>query len=924
MGPLRSDGDRDPHRSAGRGLSRPARHSPSMLRPGIRRAFRLAIRRADRTAADVEEELRLHFELRVEQLVGRGWTRAEAEAETRRGFGPSWDDAVQNLYRSGRAREERLSMRERLDSLWHDLRYAARSLRRAPRFATTAVLTLALGLGATTVVFSLVDHVVLRPLSYAEPERLIVVREIVDDIRDVYPTLPANASHFLEWRRACSGCEGLAAVRRSSATLTGDGGPQQLGVVRASANVFPLLGVAPALGRGFRDEEDEPGREGVAILSDAFWRREFGADPSVVGRTIRLDDAPVEIVGVLPPTFRLPGGDALGALAGLPQSIDVYRPLALSEQEASTGGSFDYVVLARLRRGVSLAQARLQLDAGTAAAVARAGGGGRVGTTAVPLREQVVGAAGRPLLLLLAAVGAVLLIICVNLANLSLARDAGRQREAALRVALGAGRGRLTRAALAESLLVALVGGGLGLLVAHWGLRALVALAPVTLPRITEVQLDGRVFGAAALLTAAVGLLVGSLPALRAARTDPAEALKAGGRTMTGSRAATRRRAAFIAGQVACSTVLLVGAGLFLTSFVRVLGVDRGFDTERVLALDVSLPAARYSSAARRQQFYHQAVAELSRVPGIGSAAVASALPLEGETWVDDIAKEADAGAEGEAPAVNVRFVSPGYFATMGTSLRQGRGFTEADRDRPVVVISERAARALWPGRSATGERLRVGRRRQLEVVGVVADVPTSTLEEEGSLVAYLPTWMYYPPQGTVVVRTTADPTSVAAAARAALRRVDASVPVARIRTMEQVVSATVAARRFQLGLLMLFAAMALVTASIGIYGVISQSLASRTGELGVRMALGARPADVRWLVLREGLTPVALGLGAGLAGALAAGRLIEGLLFEVRPGDPITLVCVTALLAVVAVAACAIPARRATRTELTALLRFD
>ncbi len=895
-----------------------------MQRPGIRRAFRLAIQRDERTAADVDEELRLHVELRVEQLVARGWARADAEAAARRAFGPSWDHAVQTLHRSGRAREERLSMRERLDSLWHDLRYAARGLRRAPRFAITAVLTLALGLGATTAVFSLVDHVVLRPLPYAEPGRLVVVREVIDEIRDVYPTLPANASHFLEWRRSCDACEGLSAIVKAPATLTGDGDPQRVGAVRASANLFSLLGVQPALGRGFLEEEDQPGREGVVVLSDAFWRRQFGADPSVVGRTLRLDDRPVEIVGVMPPAFRLPGGDALGALAGIPHEVELFRPLALSEEEATRGGSFDYVVLARLRPGATLAQARPQLDAGVAAVLERTGGDAEMSTIAVPLQEMVVGGAGRPLLLLLVAVGAVLLIICVNLANLSLARDAGRQRESALRVALGAGRGRLTRAALIESMLVATAGGALGLLIAYGGLRLLVALAPATLPRIGEVQLDGRVFGAAALLIVVVGLVVGALPALRVARTDPGEALKSGGRTATGGRAANRRRALFIAAQVACSTVLLVGTGLLLASFVRVMGVDRGFDTERVLALDVALPAARYSEAAPRQQFYDQAVAELSRLPGASGAAVASALPLEGETWVDNIAKEADAGVEGEAPAVNVRFVSPDYFATMGTALRQGRSFTQADRDRPVAVISERAARALWPGGSATGEHVRVGRRRQIEVVGVAAEVPTSTLEEAGGLIAYLPTWVYHPPQGTLVVRTAGDPAAVAAAARAALQRVDPSVPVAKVRTMEQVVSATVAARRFQLGLLTLFAVMALVTASVGIYGVISQSLASRSGELGVRMALGARPADVHRLVLREGLTPVAAGLAVGIAGALVGGRAIEGLLFEVRPADPVTLTSVVALLAVVAVVACAIPARRATRTELTALLRLE
>ncbi|HEX5831157.1 MAG TPA: ABC transporter permease [Gemmatimonadaceae bacterium] len=896
-----------------------------MPRPLVRRAFRLAIRRADRTEADVDAELRFHLESRIEQLVALGWSRANAEAEARRRFGPSWDDAVRRLHRSGHVREERLAMRERFDSLRDDVRYAVRALRRAPRFTTATVLTLALGLGATTVVFSLVDHVVLRPLPFADPGRLVVVREVVAEVRDVYPTLPANASHFLAWRRGCGVCKGLAAIKRSSTTLDGDGDPQRLGAARVSANLFSLLGVRPALGRGFREEEDQPGRDRVVVLSDAAWRRLFGADPSVVGRAITLDGSRFEVIGILPPAVALPGGDALGALAGLPRDLDVYRPLALSDREVASRGEFDYVVLARLRPAATAEQARAQLDAITAGFAERAGGEAAFRAVVVPLHAQVVGATGRPLLLLLAAVGTVLLIVCVNLANLSLARHVGRQREYAVRVALGARRGRLARLALAESLVVALAGGGLGLLLAHWGLRALVALAPATLPRVAEAQLDGRVFGAAALLAVVVGLTVGALPAMRSSGTSPGAALKAGGRTATGGRSAARRRALFIAAQVACSTVLLVGTGLFLSSFVRVLGVKRGFDADRVLALDLALPGATYSSDARRAQFYERALSEMATIPGIVEVAAASALPLEGETWVDGIAPDGDARPADEQPTANLRFVSPRYFAAMGTPLRLGRGFTEEDRTRWIAVISERAARTLWPGEDAVGKRLRVGNTRSpAEVVGVAADVGTSTLEREGSLVAYLPFWAFPPAEGTVIARTTADAGAVTTAVRAALRRVDPSVPVTKVRTMAQVVSATVAIRRFQLGLLAIFAMMALVTASVGIYGVISQSLATRTGEMGVRMALGARPADVHRLVLREGLAPVALGLAVGIAGSLAVGRGIESLLFEVRSGDPLTLAGVVALLATVAVVACAIPARRASRIELAAMLRLE
>ena len=552
-----------------------------MLPPRVRHAFRLAVRRRAWTDADVDAELRLHVELRVEQLVAIGWSRPDAEVEARRRFGPSWDDAVRHLHRSGHAREERLAMRERLDSLWHDVRYTVRSLGRAPRFVTAAVLTLGLGLGITTVIYSLVDHVVLRPLPFADPARLVIVREVVSGLSETYPTMPANASHFLEWRRICTACEELAAIKRARTTLVTNGDPQRLGAARVSPNLISMLGVRPSLGRAFTPEEEQRGRDGVVLLSDAFWRRQFGADPSIVGRTILLDANPVEVIGILPPGFTLPTGNGLGALVGLPSQIDVYRPLAFSEHESTAGGEYDYAVIARLRPGATADQVRSQLDAAEALLAVREGPDTELHTALVPLQQQVVGGAGRPLLLLLGAVGAVLLIVCVNLTNLSLARHMTRRHESAIRVALGAGQRRIARLALIESLVIALGGGLLGLVLAHWGLRALVALAPATLPRVSEVQLDGRVFGAAALLTAVVGVLVGALPAMREARTDPGETLKAGGRGTTSGRATARRRAAFIAAQVAFTTVLLVGAGLFLSSFIRVLRIRDGARARR-------------------------------------------------------------------------------------------------------------------------------------------------------------------------------------------------------------------------------------------------------------------------------------------------------------------------------------------------------
>ena len=894
-----------------------------MIRPRIARAFRLAVRRRALTAADVDAELQFHLEMRVEQLIAAGWTRDAAEREARRRFGPSWDDAVRTLHRTGQAREERLAMRERLDAVGKDLRYAARALARTPRFALSVVLTLALGLSAAVVVFSLVDHVVLRPLPYAASERLAVLRVTAGEMTRAFPTMPANARRFLAWREGCSACEAVAALRPGGDTFVGRGDPQRVGVVRASANLFATLGAHPALGRGFVAADDRAGGEAVAVVSDAFWRRELGGDPAAIGRAITLSDAPVTVVGVMPPDFALPVGRQLGDMINLPRAVDVYRPLALTPREASTPGEYDYAVVARLRPGATPARVRAQLAAAEASLPAT-GADPTSTPVVVPLQAQVVGGAGRPLALLLGAVGAVLLMVCANLASLMLARHAGREREAAVRVALGAGRARLASLALAECLVLAGLGGALAIALSAWGLRVLVALAPASLPRLDSVRLDGRVLLVAGALTLLVATAVGLLPALRLGRADPAAALQ-GARTTTGGRVAARRRGLFIGVQVALSTTLLVGAGLFLASFVRVLGADRGFDAERALAMTVVLPRTGYADADARTRFHDLALQQLSAIPGVTAAALATGLPLEGETGVDEIARPDARSGEPARASANVRYVSPAYFGAAGTPLRRGRAFADVDRGRPVVVVSARAAALLWPGEDAIGRRVQPGSNdSEAEVIGVADDVRTSSLEAEGSPVVYLPHWNVGLRGGTLLLRTTGDPAALTEPARAVLRRLDPGVAVSRVRTLREVVSIALAARRFQLALLALFAGMAVLAAGVGIYGIVAQSLAQRTREIGVRRSLGARAGDVHRLVLREGMRPVAIGLAVGLVVAYAAGRAAAGLLFGVRAGDPLVSLAVALLLGVVAAVACLVPARRATSTDLALLMRPD
>jgi putative ABC transport system permease protein len=812
-----------------------------------------------------------------------------------------------------------------MSTLLQDVRYALRSFTRNVGFTTAAVLSLAIGIGATAVIYSIVDHIVLRPLNYTDVDRLVVVRLSIKEVSDAYPTLPAGAMHFAEWQRRCTVCAGVGAIKPIGLTLTGGANAERLGGARVSASLFQMLGVRPALGRLFSSAEDRPGQNRVAVISDALWRGRFGADPSVIGRTVTLNDASYVVIGVLPASFRLPKGNELGDLVKLYPETDAFVPLALTPQELASPGAFDYAVIARVKPGVSRLQLAQQLDAIEAGIAERLPNRMTIHTVITPLQEQVVGASRRALLFLLAAAGGVLLLVCINLATLMLARNTDRLREAAVRVALGARRARLIRQALTECVLLALAGGAVGVALAYWGLDALLAAAPASLPRTAEVHIDAGVLLVAFLVSAAAGVLFGVLPALRFGDSHPADLIKSGGRTSTEGRRGRRSRSLLVGAQVALSTVMLIATALFIASFARVLGVNKGFDADNVLALDVVLPAGRYNTDGLRAQYYQQALASLRAVPGVTSTAVTNALPLEGESFVNDVAAEGDTRPSGQRPLANLRFVTADYFATMGTPIKLGRALNESDGQRSVVVVSQRAAAVLWPGANPIGKRITAGdNAAPAEVVGVVADVETNSLEQPGSLVVYEPLAQWPPFTGTILVRTTVDPSQVTGALRARLRSIDATVPIANVRTMAQVVSATVAQRRFEMLLLSLFAVIALLTAIIGIYGTTSYSVARRANEIGIRLVLGAHAADIRSLVMRDGLAPVAAGLVAGLGAALLLGRAFASMLFEVRPTDPVTLASVTLLLAAAAVAACYAPARRATSVDPIESLRFE
>src|ERR1700691_2742806 len=802
--------------------------------------------------------------------------------------------------------------------MWNDIRYAFRTLLRERGFASMAVLSLAVGIGANTAIFSVVNGVLLRPLPYRDPERLFIIREVVPKLAHLYPSLPVNFSHYYEWRQRSTALESIAIMETSAPTLTGAGEPELLNGALVSASVFRVLRINPQLGRGFLDEEDPEGHDQVAVISDSLWKRRFGANPAIVGRKITLNGLPHVVVGVLPPGFQFPDRESWGA------KTDVFQPLCYSKDDfEEITGDYNWAAIARLRPGVSPQKALAELNVIQAEISKRIPEKMDLHAEMSSLQENIVGQSRRGLLVVLAAVGAVLLILCVNLANLSLARAAGRARESAIRTALGAGRAQLVRQALTESLVLALAGGALGIALAAWGVMLLVGAAPLDLPRLNEVGLDGRVLGFALLVSIVTGLVFGILPALRGAAADPQEALRSGNYTNTEGRRGVRLRSVLVGVEAALSAVLLITAGLLMASFLRLMHVDKGFDIERVLAVRIKAPPAKYAEEAQQAAFFDRLLEKTRPLPGVLSASLVSALPLQGETWLDLAAAEGDPRPMFERPMVNVRFVSPDYFRTLRIPFREGRPFDDSQRNRRVAIVSQGTARRLWPGRSAMGRRMQHNNKLE-EVVGGTADIRSTSLDKDPALIVYVPYWQRPRLSASLLVRTAMDPRGIAAGRHEAIQQVEPELPIPKMQTLREVMSESVAQRRFQMMLVMLFAAAALALAGFGIYGVVSYSVARRRTEMGIRMALGAGTAGLQRMVLWQGIRPVAAGLAVGILGALAAGRILSGMLFQVSARDALTIGGVSLALLAVSLVAALVPARRATRVDPMKALRFE
>jgi predicted permease len=863
---------------------------------------------------ELDDEIRAHVRMATEDRIERGEKPADAERNAQREFG------------------NRLLIAEVTRDMWgwtallrqvQDLKYVFRQMGRSPGFTAVAILTLALGLGATTAMFSIVNGVLLEPLKFREPGRLYLARTLPPARSKLTGDFPVNARHFHEWRTHCRSCEQVSLIGFSDLTLIGTGEPQRLPAFRVSFNFFNTLGAHPALGRDFLPEEELPGHFAEVILTDGLWRSRFAGDPSIIGRTIQLNGESHAVVGVMPPDLHLPSGSQWGRFFGPAEAPLIFRPLGFNASQVSGNGSLNYTSVIRLKPGVRPEQAIAELNALQAELVRQFKL--ETKTTLIPLQDQVTRGARSALWLLLATVGAVLLIVCVNVGNLMLVRTTSRSREAGVRLALGASRAGLFGLVLKEALVLVAIGGGLGLFFAYAGLKMFVAAAPVGLPRLEEVGMDWRVLIFAGLVVAVSTIVCGLFPAWRLARIEPHESLKPG-LTSTETGRKLRVREAMVSVEVALSTVLLIVGGLLMLSFFRLMRVEKGFDVTHVITQDVSFLSPKYARGFRRR-FVEDLVAKLAQIPGVRYAAATNMLPLRGDDWTDGLRDPDHPDRPMENAAVaNFYFTTPDYWKAMGIPLQRGRFLDASDSNLPRAVISARAAQYLWPNQNPIGKHVRGTGwpKPSLEVVGVVGEVRAGGLEREPPMMVYEHYWRMQPTGMSLVLRTQAHPTSIIAAMRAILSSADPEMAISQAKTMEQIVEATVADRKFQMYLAVAFAISALALASLGIYGVISFSVARRTPEMGIRIALGARGAQLVAMVVRQGMAPVVVGLAGGVIGALLVTRLIGSQLYGVAPNDPLTISAVAILLLAVAVCACWIPARRATRIDPLHALRFE
>jgi putative ABC transport system permease protein len=807
-----------------------------------------------------------------------------------------------------------------MESLIKDIRYGVRGLIKHPGFAVIALITLALGIGANTAIFSLVNAVLLKPLPFPESERLVMVWEDATAIG--FPRSTPAPANYVDWKTQQSVFEDMAALNYENFNLTGTGEPEKISAYGVTANFFSLIGIQPRLGRSFTAEEDQPGAGKVTVLSYALWQRRYGGDRAVLGRDILLNGEKYTVIGIMPAGFQF-----LDSLTGL------WTPAAFTPRQLADRDNHSLTVVARMKPGVTLPQAQADIKAITQRIAhdypEEASG---LGSVVVPMREELAGDVRRPLLLLLVAVAFVLLIACANIASLLLSRAAARRKEIALRTALGARRARIVRQLLTESVLLAGAGGALGLLVALWSFRLLKEFIPRAMAISTNLRIDLPLLGYALLVSLMTGIIFGLAPALQASKVDLNEALKqGGGRTSTGARG-SKLRGAFIVAQVALALVLLAGASLLAQTVFHLRDQYAGFQGENLLTLRTALANYKYGEPYRRVAFFDQVLERVKALPGVVSAGYTTSVPLQWKGGANGFTIENRPSESGVVTNAIHRQVSADYFRTMGVPLKRGRYIEESDdqHSAPVAMVNETMARQFWPHDDPVGKRFKLGvpNAPWVTIVGVAADVRQMGMDVPVKAEMYFPyrqitTHFWYAPRD-LVIRTTVDPMSLVAAVRQEIRAVDPDQPISNIATMDQLLSEETGPRRLGMRLLATFAGLALLLASLGVYGVLSYFVTQQTPEIGVRMALGAQQHDILGLVLKKGMRWPLLGIAIGLPAAFALAQLMKSLLFGVSASDPITFAAIALILAGVAFLACYVPARRAAKVDPLVALRYE